>query len=323
MKRLYLLLFLLLSFSATKAQMSSDCLDGDHPVYVLDSFYFENNTVSIGKVIVDTTFPNNIWQIGTVQKPGFSNALSGTHALQTDTVNPYPVNNESAAILYLDPSFLAWGGNPDFSLTFWHYYNTDTLSDSCILQISVDSGKTWMNSLTGSSLALPWIYYSGSLNNYGGNPFVNSDSLFWTGNSGGWRKESVCVFYEGMKGMLLPRVYGFRFLFHSDSVETNKPGWIIDNIQLKSPQWSEKVSEVNAQTLKLYPNPSSNGVFNIDYPYHYVKGAIQLYNSYGQKVKQLSLTRTISIADQPKGLYHYRVTFSGTEQRFSGTLLYQ
>lgn len=303
--------------------MDPDCLGGAFPVNVLDSFYFESNTASIGKIFIDTSFPGNIWQIGAVQKPGFSNALSGTHALQTDTLNPYPVNNESAAILCLDSSIFptSWyGTNPDFSFTFWHYYDTDTLTDSCILQVSLDSGKTWVNYPVNSSFLM---YYSGSLNNYGGNPWFNSDTLFWMGRSGGWKKESVCVFFLGEKGMQLPKAYGFRFLFHSDSVETNKPGWMIDNIQLKTPQGSLGLEKLNKEALAVYPNPSSNGVFNIDYPYHYVKGAIQLYNSYGQKVKQLPLTRTISIADQPKGLYHYRVTFSGTEQRFSGTLLYQ
>jgi hypothetical protein len=322
MKQLYLLLVFTISFLGTKAQMSSDCMDSAFPVNVLDSFYFESNTASIGKIIIDTSFPGNIWQIGTVQKSGFFNALSGTHALQTDSLNPYPVNNESAAIFCLDSSiFHMWlGHGPDFSLTFWHYYDTDTLTDSCMLQVSLDSGRTWVNSPVNSSAMM---YYSGSLNNYGGNPWFNSDTLLWTGRSGGWRKESVCVFYLGEKGMQLPKPYGFRFLFHSDSIETNKPGWMIDNIQLKTPQGSLGLEKLNKEALAVYPNPSSNGIFNIDYPYHYVAGTIKLYNSYGQKVKQLPLTRTISIAELPKGLYHYRVTFSGTDQRFSGTLLYQ
>jgi hypothetical protein len=320
MKRLYLLLAFTISFLGTKAQLSSDCTDEAGFVNVLDSFYFEDNTGSIGNIIIDTTFPGNIWQIGTVQKPGFSNAFSGTHALQTDTLNPYPVNNESAAILYLDSSFVPNLGPIDFSVTFWHYYDTDTLTDSCILQVTVDSGKTWSSSPINSSAHM---YYSGSLNNYGADPWFNSDTLLWTGRSGGWKKESVCVFYLAIKGLQLPKIYGFRFFFRSDSVETNKPGWMIDNIQLKAPALISSVPRLAEQTLTLYPNPSSNGVFNIDYPYHYVTGTIELYNSYGQKIKQLPLTRTISIAELPKGLYYYRVTFSGTEQRFSGTLLYQ
>lgn len=317
MKNLIVVLLFLVSSVSAVVQNLVDC-DGDKPwpPARLDSFSFE--TIHTGKAVLffDTAFSNNIWQVGSVQKAGFPNAFSGTNALQTDTLNTYPVNNESAAVLFFDSTtFIA----SRFSIQFWHYYNTDTVADSCVLEFTVDSGKTWSN--ISSYYGLFNFYYSGSLNNYQNYPY-STDTLFWTGNSNGWLKESFCVFIYAMKGMVLPRDFGIRFRFHSDSVETNKAGWMIDNIMIKNPALlGLSVNEKHPQTISLYPNPSNTGFFTIDYPSTYVTGTIELYNELGQRVWVHPLQKSIDLSALPKGLYHYRIRFRETDQHFSGSVL--
>jgi hypothetical protein len=104
MRRAFFFFSLLLLSFAGLAQFDPNCESGTSAVFTVDSVYFES-TSNYGKIIIDFTFPGNLWQVGGVQKAGFPSALSGTNALQTDTLNNYPVGNESAAILYLDTSF--------------------------------------------------------------------------------------------------------------------------------------------------------------------------------------------------------------------------
>ncbi|HTN47460.1 MAG TPA: T9SS type A sorting domain-containing protein [Flavipsychrobacter sp.] len=286
--------------------------------YPLDTLHFESNISVYLKLIIDTSFPGNIWQVGTVQKTGFPGAFSGTHTLQTDTLNSYPIGNESAAIVYIDSNVSTFAGN-FASLSFWHYYDVDSLSDSCILQVSADSGKTWNHALNSG-----WqlLYYNGSLNNYSGHSWT-SGSLFWSGKSAGWTKETICGEIYLVKGMILPRLYGFRFLFKSDSTETNKPGWMIDNIVSRTSVIYNSVEEKNLSQQLLYPNPSHNGIYEIDYPSQYVTGVIQLYNSFGQLVKSQPLRKQIDISQLPRGMYYYKIRFENTGQVFSGSVIYQ
>lgn len=317
MKNLILVLLFLVSSVSAVTQDFANC-DGSLWLPArLDSFSFE--TMNTGKAVLffDTAFANNIWQVGSVQKAGFPNAFSSTNALQTDTLNTYPVNNESAAVLYFDSTtFIA----SRFSIQFWHYYNTDTLADSCILEFTADSGKTWSN--ISSGYVFFNSYYSGSLNNYQDYPF-STDTLFWTGNSNGWLKESFCVDMWAFKGMVLPRDFGIRFRFHSDSIETNKAGWMIDNILIKDPVLIDNINESHPQIISLYPNPSSTGFFTIDYPSTYATGTIELYNGLGQRVWVHPLQKSIDLSALPKGLYHYRIRFRETDQHFSGSVLFE
>lgn len=84
--------------------------------------------------------------MGAVTKSGFLASQYGGKAIQTDTLNPYPINNTSVFYVWKDTSY--YNGFPDTtlsSLIFWHYYDVDSLSDSCLVQITTDSGLTWKN----------------------------------------------------------------------------------------------------------------------------------------------------------------------------------
>jgi hypothetical protein len=322
MRRTLLFAMAMLQFLICHAQwQNSECTGGNSQVFLVDSLNFDNANKGVLTLIIDTTFSNNLWQVGAVQKNGFPSALSGVRTLQTDTVSAYGVNNESAAIVYCDSTI--GGGKKEFSLIFWHYYDIDS-TDSCILQVTIDSGKTWLNyaDTSGSGVVVS-AYYSGSLNNYGAQPYNNS-VLSWSGASSGWVKEAVCISYTFAKGLHISRRYGFRFLFVSDSSNSNKPGWMIDDIRVKNPIIHAGVGDISkTQGVTVYPNPSSSGIYTIDYPSAYVNGSITFFDRYGRSVKTLPLQRQINVNDIPKGIYLYSILFNNTGQRFKGTLIYE
>jgi len=195
------------------------------------------------RIIIDTiSNSNNIWQIGVPDKTIFDTAYSLTHAIVTDTLNPYPTNDTSSFILkHIRPGEL--GGNESLQLNFWFKINTDSLTDYGKVEASIDNGITWVNLMTeDTTYYLQWIEPKPVL----------------TGNSNGWQHfalELNMLTYElGYSDTLL-----YRFTFISDSAQTNKDGWMLDDFQLAD--WWEGVEEYdNSDLINIYPNPSSGEI---------------------------------------------------------------
>lgn len=112
----------------------------------------------------------------------------------------------------------------------------DTLLDSCIVQLTADSGATW----TGwYNLNVPEFasHYEGSLYNTQINPNTAHRILF-NGRSGGWVHEWICFSTTTIVNKttaIFNDDFGYRFLFKSDSIDSGKPGWMIDDICMTSP----------------------------------------------------------------------------------------
>ncbi len=153
-------------------------------------------------------------------------------------------------------------------------------------------------------------------------PISNSRGLFfWTGKSNGWQQVKICFTYLAIKPQLkMSWPFGFRFLFKSDSIQNNKPGWIIDKVRFSTPHITFSTSAIENHSLPIYPNPSSNGVFYINYPDNYVNGKIYFFDFLGRNVRALPLMKKINLGNLPSGLYTYKAVFERTEQWFSGTI---
>ena len=84
----------------------------------------------------------NIWQIGAPQKIFFNSAYSVPNTIVTDTINFYPVNNQSSFDLYVGAFNMGgmWGWNYplDIFIDFRHKYDTDTLIDGGYITVSWD-----------------------------------------------------------------------------------------------------------------------------------------------------------------------------------------
>ena len=91
-------------------------------------------------ILIDTTIDNNIWQVGNPTKSIFISALSLPNAIITDTINTYPVNNES----YFYLKFIR-GGLSGYYFTIKHRYDTDYLIDGGTIELSFNNGINWYN----------------------------------------------------------------------------------------------------------------------------------------------------------------------------------
>ncbi len=212
---------------------------------------------------IDTS-NNNIWKIGIPSKTSFDSAYSPTNGILTDTLNPYPVNNHS----YFD-IVLTQGEAPipevGFSLfiNFKHKFDTDTLRDGGFITVSFDHGQTWSNAI--DIFDPQWTYYDAYPGNgwYNENIYTTTDSLVdnnygYSGYSGGWINTTIAWHYIPVKKQTTPDEYQqiVRFNFISDSIDTNKDGWLIDDIKLFSidlGSFTNPKSQTN--DIIIFPNP--------------------------------------------------------------------
>jgi len=250
-----------------------------------DSPYSENN-----HIIIDTVSNlNNIWQIGVPDKTVFDSAYSITHAIVTDTLNPYPVNDTSSFILkHIRPG--VFGSNESLQLNFWFKFNSDTLTDYGMVEASIDNGVTWINLMTEDvTYSLHWL----------------EPKPILTGNSDGWEHFSLelnmLTYAIGYSDTLL-----YKFTFISDNIQTNKDGWMIDNFQLND--WWEGIDEFeNSDKVNIYPNPS-NGNVTIESSIINLRNLrIEIYNEIGILVLNKELNSNNLRLDLPNGMYFIKL----------------
>lgn len=228
---------------------------------------------------IDTS-AQNIWQIGEPQKIIFDSAYSPTNAILTDTINNYPINNYSYFDLYLgefNMTSIFWG---ERNIEITHKYNTDEGFDGGYITISYDMGSTWMNIIKDT------VWYNMYFHS---NIYTNTDTLFngefgFSGSSNGWITTNLEWIIPICKDMYADTVI-LRFNFISDSVETAKEGWMIDNVRLYQYLLGGSINENSQMQYNVYPNPvqerakiSFNEMFN--------DIEVRMYNLQGQLLKQ-------------------------------------
>ncbi|CAN5502055.1 hypothetical protein BH10BAC1_BH10BAC1_04130 [soil metagenome] len=200
-------------------------------------FFDMNNRDTTNRYIyIDSTQTNNIWQLGTPSKTLFNAAYSAPWALVTDTINTYPNSNTSSF------SFIVWTDCNWFALYFSYRINTDSLLDGGVLEYSTNGGTSWTNIIDS-----PYTLY---------NYYSASDSLSSNSNQPGFtgtRGWSVA----GFSGPTLNTVVEFRFTFTSDSINTNRDGWMIDDLIINGLMVDINEIETNA-SLQIFPNPTSD-----------------------------------------------------------------
>jgi hypothetical protein len=260
---------------------------------------------------IDTSIPSNIWQIGKPQKSFFNQAYSTPNVIVTDTINPYPVNNLSKFYIYIPTDTT----NPEIfgqEMSFYYKIFTDTLSDFGNIEYSFNKGLTWHNLVPGpDSLNLywvveqvdPWLQLYGSWDTL--NPF--------TGKSSGWYYFSMT--YNWPNFIFLPptdTVY-YRFTFHSDGIQTNKDGWMVDNFMIGD--LIEGIGENSITNgLSVVPNPCQNEFTltilennqNPNEPFTY-----EIFSAQGDKIIDGKFhgktTKIEELGNSAPGLYFLRV----------------
>lgn len=274
--------------------------------WTIDTISFETPT---SKILIDTA-GGNLWQIGKPGKTYFDAAHSPINAILTDTLNDYPPNDTSSFIYVMrDP----YTQTCMTCMSFWHKYDMDSLVDQGIIDASYDAGDSWVvvkdTFVNGPSETHMWweADYHASNGNYTSHPLITS------GKSEGWIQSSFCwQWYLAVNPDSIitnPDSLLIRFTFISDSISTNKEGWMIDDIVTSARReefcTSTKESYLD-ENVTVYPNPFSTETI-IQSEQDFKRATLTVCNSLGQPVKQLKnisgQTIILQRDDLPSGLY--------------------
>ncbi len=242
---------------------------------------FDTDTFLFSTIYNDTiSNQNNIWQIGVPNKIIFNSAYSGNRAILTDTLNPYPINDTSSFII-LYPIPLSIQAVISHSLRFLYKIDSDTLSDFGKVEMSMDKGISWID-LSDS------VFWNGS------------SSPILTGNSGSWKNYSLYFDYNFSQNINSSTdTLLYKFTFISDSIQTNKDGWMIDDIWIADAYENvDKLSKLNK--VNIYPNPV-NDVINVSV--NKSNYTVNIYGLDGKLIYTDANTKQIDMSAFANGIY--------------------
>ena len=246
---------------------------------------------------------SNIWEIGQPNKGNFNSAHSGKLTIITDSTIMYKNNLNDYFSLTLPYSDLHLG---EGILSFYHKYETDTRLDGGIIEVSYNNGIDWKNIRDDKNHVMT---------NFIGlyNDTIKGGNYGFSGSSNGWKYvEFHWVWIMVTKSSSLEN-YGksiIRFRFISDNINTNKEGWIIDDIVFRGYDISGKVNELKDEKIKAFPNPT-NGKISFDIPEKYSFNLmIEIIDIKGRSFfAKLPVNRQIDITNNESGTYVYKIYY--------------
>ena len=252
----------------------------------------------------------NIWQIGSPEKNSFDEAYSAPNAICTDLVNPYPVNDTSTFTI----TNIAAGGfeNNYFVILEGKYMiDSDSLNDFGLIEFSPDKGHTWIDLINDT------IYLHKGCYEWW------TDRPSFTGKTNGWKDFGVQLAGFGDEFNLhWPDTVIYRFTFISDSIQTNRSGWILDDLHFED--WWESIidNRNNSFNSEVYPNPAENFV-TIKFPNEERKNInIVVFDKRGALIKLINTNSEfieIDLSSFKPGTYHYVV--KKKNERSSGEII--
>lgn len=238
---------------------------------------------------LDTTYENNIWQVGPPQKSILNAALSPNNVIITDTINSYPVNDTSSFIVKCSVAGGALSGS--------YFCDTDSLNDYGLIELSIDSGQTWINILEDSIL----------------NDDVAAGFAFkpiLTGRSDGWQYFDLNSFFNQLSPQNNDN-YWVKFTFISDSIDTGQEGLMFDELLVGILANTNSIYQLN--TLNVFPNPTTNLLnFQLEEPIQ--NAQIRIYSTLGQLIETQNINdinTQINVSDWYSGVYFYGVYVEG------------
>lgn len=250
------------------------------------------------------------WQIGTPSKTIFDTAYSASHALMTDTLNPYP--DDSISYAYF--SFPTINTASSYSISFQHRYDSEIDEDGGYIEVYDCMSGTWKSLTSAVAFACPYyfLYY----NNNPPTQLLTNGEVGFTGNSNGWITQEISfgcalLFENGEnRGGGLENAR-FRFVFVSDGNTTNQEGWMIDDIQ-----WNDfgglcsGIEEYeNSLGLKSFPSITNGNISFETESKPFSK--ITIYDFSGKMVENFSFSpsnfKTLELSHLSNGMYFYSV----------------
>jgi hypothetical protein len=244
---------------------------------------------------------NNIWQIGEPQKTIFNSAYQNNLALITDTLNPYPDSIDNCFVISIPFLDSLYG---EGILSFYHQFDTDTLKDGCVIEISNDEGLTWTNIIFDYSTVSQ--YYEGL---YDENDTIAGGIPAYSGFSNGWQKVEIYWWWLALvtKSSSDWGTFKVKFRFISDSISNSKDGWIIDNIEFKGYDIAGNVHNNSiTNKISIKQNPTFDNIILEVLDKSLINSKVELYDITGKLIeiaKIDNIIKTIDINEFQNGIY--------------------
>lgn len=282
MKRNVLIVFLIIQVFNGLSQST---------IFYADTLNFEE---PCNYLFIDSS-STNLWQIGIPNKTILDSAYSMPFAVITDTIYYYTPDNHSSFILKLESECIEVGGQT--LISFWHKFDTDSIIDYGVVEVSYDEGNEWKVLYTDTTY---------SVNYYRIGPYT--ETYLATGQSKGWILDNIEFdFYLTQTG--IPENIWLRFSFYSDSIHNEKEGWMIDNIQITGAHpWG--IKENNIFNSYPYPNPCQE-YLSIDVPKNKnVNFTLFIYDLSGKMIESKKFENdqiNINTKRFKNGVYFYKI----------------
>lgn len=255
MKRFFMLLFIVISFSA-RAQW------GCYNTITFDNY----DTLYRTAIIIDTVnYPNNKWQIGAPHELSFTYPYSPPNVIVTDTVNPFPPNDTSVFMLKIPRKIYPYPSLSLYSVKFRYQTAIDT-GNYAKVEISIDSGLHWGDITDTLPTDCHWQ-----------SPIPN-----FSISTSSW--QVVRLNLLGLSWAMAYDTVLFKFTYLSDTTTAYKDGWMIDEIEIN--YWCEGASSniQNDKLVSICPNPSKGNIHIQSNALQKQNVTVSIYNLLGQEV---------------------------------------
>lgn len=260
--------------------------------YDFDCFIdFDSNPCWVSYKI-EPSDPNDTWHICKPNKQTFDSAFSPPFAILTDSTGPYQVNDTSSFTVQLTDYSNCWC-MPSIGASY--KMDSDSLTDFGLIELSLDNGLSWNNILANDFIPDGhWLTPK---------PIFTGRISEWTG------------FLAMLPNIVNTDTLLFRFTFISDSVQTEKAGWMLDDLKLLIHTEGTPETDIRNE-INIFPNPASSSILISNSAFK--DGlSVSVYNIHGQLIfnHPMQQARTeIDISKSETGVYIVRVW--GTDTNF-------
>lgn len=246
---------------------------------------------------------NKVWEIGIPDKLGMNDSSDGLPAIVTGLHPNYPLNSGDYFTLEIPYRYI-WG---EGILSFWHKYDTDSLKDGGLIELSQDGGNTWAN-LVNSRVGLRNIYNG----LYSTKDTINGGIPAFTGKSGSWKKVELYWWWMALthaKSAGSSNGFVLRFKFISGPDSTPKGGWEISHFEFSGYDISGGMNDISNRDILVSPNPANDKIkLSItDFSRNLI---FRLFNQSGIQLLDIPIkmnSQDINIKDLRNGSYIYTI----------------
>lgn len=277
-----------------------------------------------GIMIYDTlTNPESVWEIAIPNKGDWTEGGGGNWqfpidlVLFTDSIDSYPINNESVIDFVIDmPEWFVehnycWS---NFTFRFRYKCETDTLLDGLEVYINFDGSDNLVNAMNQEEVLLlgsaPNSVQGTFCDNPGNNLIYGISGTTSLSGIAEWGLYLFEGFWNGDNAYNATQAR-IKLVFKSDDIQTNKRGFIIDGLVIRVKDECHIISaeQIISKDIKVFPNPANNQ-FHVEIDKStYRTVYIEIYNSLGEVCvrKNLDESNTIKCNNLQSGIYYYKI----------------